>query len=188
MLEQALIAHGAPTLARLKTGNLFNLACPNPERLAEEMLALAPTLRAKGVELTVLRAKDGRYLLYLYRPQALEAALRDSETARFLSEYGYPARCPVQEALRRLRGRLADSEDFPHEIGVFLGYPLTDIRGFICNQGRNCLCCGCWKVYSEPERAMKLFARYQKCTEAYARLFAAGFPLSRLTVRAHPAT
>ena len=70
MLEQALIAHGAPTLARLKTGNLFNLACPNPERLAGEMLALAPTLRAKGVELTVLRAKDGRYLLYLYRPQA----------------------------------------------------------------------------------------------------------------------
>ena len=35
---------------------------------------------------------------------------------------------------------------------------------------------------------MKLFARYQKCTEAYARLFAAGFPLSRLTVRAYPAT
>ena len=74
-----------------------------------------------------------------------------------------------------------------HEIGVFLGYPLTDIRGFICNEGRNCLCCGCWKVYSEPERAMKLFARYRKCTEAYARLFAAGFPLSRLTVQAHPA-
>lgn len=187
MLEQALIAHGAPTLARLKTGNLFNLACPSLESLAEEMLALAPTLGEKGVELTALRVKDGRCLLYLYRPQALEAAMRDPETARFLLEYGYPEGCTAGEAIERLRGRVCASEEFPHEIGVFLGYPLTDIRGFICNGGRNCLCCGCWKVYSEPERAMKRFALYRKCTEAYARLFAAGFPLSRLTVQAHPA-
>ena len=187
MLEQALIAHGAPTLARLKTGNLFNLACPSLEHLAEEMLALAPMLEAKGVKLTALRAKGGRCLMYLYRPQALEAALRDPETARFLREYGYPEGGSAQKAIDRLRGRVCASEDFPHEIGVFLGYPLTDIRGFICNEGRNCLCCGCWKVYSDPERAMKLFARYRKCTEAYARLFAAGFPLSRLTVQAHPA-
>ena len=187
MLEQALIAHGAPTLARLKTGNLFNLACPDPECLAAEMRALAPVLGAKGVELTVLRAGNGRCLMYLYRPQALEKALRDPETARFLREYGYPEGGSVGEALDRLHGRVRASEAFPHEIGVFLGYPLTDIRGFIRHEGRNCLCCGCWKVYSEPERAMKLFARYRKCTEAYVRLFAAGFPLSRLTVQAHPA-
>ena len=187
MLEQALIAHGAPTLARLKTGNLFNLACVNANCLAGEMLRLAPTLREKGVELTLLREKDGRYLLYLYRVQALEAALQAPETRRFLAGYGYPAGCSVGEAIERLRQRIGTSEGFPHEIGVFLGYPLSDIQGFICNEGRNCLCCGCWKVYSEPERALRLFARYRKCTEAHMRLFAAGFPLSRLTVRAHPA-
>lgn len=187
MLERALIAHGAPTLARLKTGNLFNLACPCAEHLAGEIAALAPTLRQKGVELTVLREKDGRFLLYLYRPQALNAALADPETARFLSGYGYPAGCGVEEALSLLRRRIGQSEEFPHEIGVFLGYPLTDIVGFIRHEGRNCLCCGCWKVYSEPERAQMLFARYRKCTEAYTRLFAAGISLSRLTVQAHPA-
>ncbi|MBR1821455.1 MAG: DUF3793 family protein [Clostridia bacterium] len=187
MLEQALITHGAPTLARLKTGNLFNLACPDADCLAEEIVCLTPVLREKGVELTVLREKDGRYLLYLYRVQALEAALSDADTRQFLRAYGYPAGCSASEAVERLRRRLGESDEFPHEIGVFLGYPLSDIRGFICNEGRNCLCCGCWKVYSEPERALKLFARYRKCTEAYVRLFAAGCPLSRLTVQAHPA-
>ena len=42
MLERALIAHGAPTLARLKTGNLFNLACPCAEHLTGEIAALSP--------------------------------------------------------------------------------------------------------------------------------------------------
>ena len=187
MLEQALIAHGAPTLARLKTGNLFNLACPCAELLAREIDGLSPVLRQKGVELAVLREKDGRFLLYLYRPQALEAVLSDPETARFLAGYGYPEGCGTGEAIALLRRRVGQAEEFPHEIGAFLGYPLNDIVGFIRHEGRNCLCCGCWKVYSEPERAQMLFARYRKCTEAYTRLFAAGISLSRLTVQAHPA-
>lgn len=188
MLEQALIAHGAPTLARLKTGNLFNLACPCGEMLEREIEALSPILEQKGVRLTLLREKDGRYLLYLYRPQALEAALSDPQTAAFLAGYGYPAGCGAGKAIALLRRRIGQSEAFPHEIGVFLGYPLTDIVGFIRHEGRDCLCCGSWKVYSEPERAKMLFARYRKCTEAYTRLFAAGISLSRLTVQAHPAT
>ena len=186
MLEHALVAHGAPTLARMKVGNLFNLACESGECLQAEMDKLAPLLREKGVELTVLRQKDGRYLMYLYRVQELANALRQPEIRAFMRAYGY-GESTVEAALDRLRDRLNASEDFPHEIGVFLGYPLCDIQGFICNEGRNCLCCGCWKVYANPESALRLFARYRKCTEAYIRLFAQGFPLSRLTVRARTA-
>ena len=38
---------------------------------------------------------------------------------------------------------------FPHEIGIFLGYPLADVAGFIRNKGRNCKCIGTWKVYGD---------------------------------------
>lgn len=186
MLEQALVAHAAPTLARLKTGSLFNLACPNPQGLGLEIQKLSPLLWEKGVRLTVLRKKDGRYLLYLYREQELADSLNDPEIRAFLGQYGYGDFTPAS-ALARLRLRLRESDDFPHEIGVFLGYPLADIQGFICNEGRNCLCCGVWKVYSDRDGAERTFARYRKCTEAYIRLFAEGCPLSRLTVKARPA-
>lgn len=186
MLEQTLVAHAAPTLARLKTGSLFNLACPNPTGLALEIQAVSPLLREKGVRLTVLRQKEGRYLLYLYREQELESALSDPEVRAFLDKYGYDDFTPAA-ALTRLRMRLRASEGFPHEIGVFLGYPLPDILGFICNEGRNCLCCGVWKVYADRDGAERTFARYRKCTEAYMRLFAEGCPLSRLTVKARGA-
>ena len=89
--------------------------------------------------------------------------------------------------LERLRLRLAQSEEFPHEIGVFLGYPLPDVIAYIRNGGRNCLCCGCWKVYFDEHGARRTFARFRKCREVYARLFAQGCPLSRLTVRTRAA-
>lgn len=186
MLDRALVAHGAPTLARMKLGNLFNVACEDGKALRDEMKALVPVLREKGVSLTLLREKEGRALLYLYRRQDLAAALALPEIRAFMGQYGYDDPRP-EAAIARLRLRIRQSEEFPHEIGVFLGYPLCDIQGFICNEGRNCLCCGCWKVYANPEQAQRLFARYKKCTEAYMRLFAAGYPLSRLTVKARTA-
>ena len=48
---------------------------------------------------------------------------------------------------------------FPHEIGVFLGYPLEDVKGFIENKGKNFLYSGYWKVYSDVERA-KSYCRH----------------------------
>lgn len=51
--------------------------------------------------------------------------------------------------LTQLSRRLCCSADFPHEIGVFLGYPLGDVVGFIENRGKNFTCCGCWKSYGD---------------------------------------
>ena len=74
--------------------------------------------------------------------------------------------------------------EFPHEIGVFLGYPLTDVVGFIENQGRNFTCCGCWKAYGDRDAAERLFAQLNKCTKVYLRLFHSGTPIFRLAVAA----
>ena len=61
-----------------------------------------------------------------------------------------------------MRSRLAQREDFPHEIGLFLGYPLGDVIGFIKNAGQNCKCVGCWKVYCNECEAIKAFAMIEK--------------------------
>ena len=186
MLEQALIIHGAPTLARMKLGSLFNVACADREQLNEDVERLNLLLQAKGVVLTVLKEWNGKALLYLYRENELLHALNTPEIRELLADYGYSA-WTIADALEHLRSRLLSDCCFPHEIGVFLGYPLSDVKEFIRNEGRNCLCCGYWKVYSNPCDAQKLFARYRKCTETYIRLFAEGCPLSKLTVQAKPA-
>lgn len=184
MLDHAIIDHASPTLARLKLGNLFNHAMG--EDFPAEYAALRRQLMDRGVTMTILRVAGGKALIYLYRAEELERTLADAGVQRLLRACGYRV-FDINGALNTLKARLNDLDAFPHEIGVFLGYPLEDVLGFIENGGRNCLSCGCWKVYSNECEALKAFERYEKCKAVYQRLFASGCPLSRLTVAARPA-
>lgn len=186
MLENALIRYCAPTLARLLPGGLFTLKIENLEEMVQRIRAVRAILRPKGVELTLLRVRGERALLYLYRPAELEKVLDGEAAQEMLVSLGYVC-ADVSATLRTLRVRLQSEEGFPHEIGIFLGYPPADVAGFIRNGGRDCLLCGCWKVYVDACKAARTFERLRKCKEVYARLFACGYPLSRLTVSADSA-
>ena len=84
--------------------------------------------------------------------------------------------------MHKKTGRLKNDDEFPHEIGLFLGYPPEDVLGFIKNGAENCKRLGCWKVYGDEENALKTFKKYEKCTEIYSKLWNNGRSLERLTV------
>lgn len=80
--------------------------------------------------------------------------------------------------------RLKDCNYFPHEIGIFLGYPFEDVEGFIKNKGRNCKCCGLWKVYFHEDEKKKQFDKLKKCSKIYLQEFAKGKSIKYMTVSA----
>lgn len=141
MLEQYLINHCAPTLASLKTANLFNCTAENPTALQMAVSRWQALLAPKGVELLLLRESGDRALVYVYRPDRLTRDLQQPGVAAFLAHCGYTGTAPAA-CLDVLRRKLAVSSVFPHEIGLFLGYPLGDVIGFIENHGQNCLAAG----------------------------------------------
>ena len=179
MLEQYLINHCAPTLASLKTANLFNCTAENPTALQMAVSRWQALLAPKGVELLLLRESGDRALVYVYRPDRLARDLQQPGVAAFLAHCGYTGTAPAA-CLDVLRRKLAVSSDFPHEIGLFLSYPAEDVRGFL--EHRPCKCTGCWKVYENEEAARKTFDRYKKCTEIYCKQYAKGTNIERLTV------
>lgn len=181
MVERYLIQHGSPTLAGLKTASMF--CVPLEEDWETETALWNRRLAQKGLSLTVLRRQNGRALLYLYRPSQLARDLEEPGVKAFLADRGYESMQP-DRALSRLRARLGETQGFPHEVGLFLGYPLGDVAGFIQNQGRNCKCSGCWKVYCNELEARKRFARFRKCREVYTRLWSQGRTVWQLTVAA----
>ena len=180
-LEPSLIEHCAPTLASLKIGSLFSFISPCWQSLFAEATALNALMGKKGLYLRIVHADDNRALCYLYREDALSKALCERDAADFLHGLGYES-LRLPDALDTLCTRMACSGDFPHEVGVFLGYPLSDVLAFIEHKGRNCSCCGCWKAYGDACAARKLFEKYDKCTRVYRRLYQAGRTLSQLTV------
>ena len=87
-----------------------------------------------------------------------------------------------EHCVAKLVDRLKESPEFPHEIGLFLGYPPEDVKGFIENRALHSKCTGCWKVYGDQEEAERIFARYKNCTDCYLRNWQRGTSLEKLTV------
>ena len=167
-IEKCIIEHCSPTLAGLKPAGLFSCCGLFEEDMLRQVKELNMKLNPKDIVVSVMTRKDGRALIYVYRKSRLKKELQNKETSEFLAKYGY-SHLSVEKAVARLKNRLAQSEGFPHEIGVFLGYPLGDVVGFIENGGRNCKCVGCWKVYCDECEAVRLFEKYRKCTKNYMK-------------------
>lgn len=181
MLERWIARHAAPTLAGLKTANLVAVPYTSYAQLQCQLLAWHQTLCVKGVAVWLLGVQSGRALVYVCRPHRLAQDLSAEDSRRILRNCGY-LDDGVQNCLLRLKRRLADSSSFPHEIGLFLGYPPRDVQGFLLHTGHHCKCSGLWRVYGDEQTALMLFAKYKKCTEVYARCHARGTPLWQLTV------
>ena len=181
MSDETLIRYCAPTLAAIKTGSLFNCPFSSREEMTASLRAVNNCLLRKGVCALPLRYKNGKALVYLYRPLMLEQDLRDPVAVDILREAGYPG-CNPGACIGWLIRRLKKYDTFPHEIGLFLGYPAVDVRGFI-RQG-DCKCTGLWKVYESDEvQAQRIFARCRHCTKAYLQRSQEGWSLSRLTIQ-----
>ena len=179
MSEELLIRHCAPTLAGLKTGNMFSCTCDDMEALRDNVRKLNRTLVKKGLRMVLLRNTDARALLYVFRPAHLKRDLQHRTARKLLCERGYSCETPEQCVAHLIR-RLRLSSEFPHEIGLFLGYPPEDIYGFI--EHRDCKCCGYWKVYDDEAFAQKQFAKFDKCAKVYQHKWIDGLTLERLTV------
>lgn len=182
-MEEYLIEHCAPTLASIKTASLFTMGFSNEKDFAAEIEYWNTSLAEKGIVLLTLRKREQRALIYVCRKSHLRKDLSYPGVARFLDGYGYGS-TEVDQAIETLKGRMKRSEEFPHEIGIFLGYPLGDVIGFIQNAGQNYKCAGCWKVYCNECEAIRRFALYKKCKEIYRRLWKQGKSVQRLTVAA----
>ena len=179
--ERILIEQCAPTLAGMKTGSLFNYQIRSDENFQDYIICWNKKLAQKGIGITVLRQCAYRALIYVYREKKLAADLRDLKTIVFLKRLGYDTRC-LGGSIQFLKERIKVCTEFPHEIGIFLGYPLQDVIGFIQNNGRKFCCCGCWKVYSDIRTAQKRFEKFKKCKTVYLDMFNRGKSLMQLTV------
>lgn len=187
--ETVMLEQCSPVLAGLKAAGLFRYETSDRTDLCSRVANWNAQLNCKGIKVRVLKActRTHQYLVYVYREARLHQVLAQPQVCSFLKDEGYslPDGTPCVDALLgQLSQRLCCAGEFPHEIGIFLGYPLGDVVGFIQNRGRNFTCCGCWKAYGDPDSAQALFARLNKCTAVYLRLFNSGTPIFRLAVAA----
>ncbi|MBO6163972.1 MAG: DUF3793 family protein [Lachnospiraceae bacterium] len=185
-VEWQLSMQCAPLITGCKLSNLLML--PVHCREAVEKL-----LQGSDIAWFVLRETGHKITMLLYHRENLEAYLRREDVAAILREEGYPAKpqnaekneaAGMEEILGFMRRRYEDSRDgkgaFPHEMGLFLGYPVDDVRGFMQKQGREFLYSGYWKVYDRVEEKKKIFESYETAQDTIIRLVHEGISLREI--------
>ena len=181
MSEEMVVRQAAPTLAGIKTGSLFPCPCAEKDVLLGEIRAFNRHYLSRGLCLLPLRFTEGKAILYLYRPAALQRDLRAQTAKALLADAGYPCGS-CGGCVARLVRRMREGAEFPHEVGLFLSYPPEDVRGFIEKGASGCKCSGCWKVYGNTQQAMTTFGRYRKCAALYLEQWKKGKSVEQLTV------
>ena len=193
MFEQELIEHCSPTLASIKAASLFTYTYKSLKELHVRVTYWNSKMKRKGITFDILSENVGvnKALIYVYRRADLEKILNRDEIRSFLLNHGYliddneiVGGVNCENIILQLKKKFEKLNQFPHEIGIFLGYPIGDVKGFIDNHGCNCKCTGYWKVYCNEEEATKTFRKYKKCRDIYMNLWISGRSVMQLTVAA----
>lgn len=158
-IEMMLGIHCGATFALLKPASMFCADCGECRKLKR----YEKSFGKKDFCFEVLRKDGDKNLIYVYHRKMLSDVLFEKSNRSFLEAEGYEYD-DVGCALDNLKNRLLKGGEFPHEVGIFLGYPLEDVEGFKKSPSDGVLMSGYWKVYRDCERKKQIFERYKKCT------------------------
>ena len=169
-IETHLVVQCAPMISGIKISNLFNVE----KRLADQMRQV---LEQSGISYYLLLDGEDKVTFLVYREDELKAYLMQDCVCRSMRKFGY-RNLELAEVLDRFRKRYAEcmgqKAEFPHEMGLLLGYPVEDVEGFVLNKGQNYLYCGYWKVYGHVEEKKALFEKYEEARKTLVQFLAKG--------------
>lgn len=173
-IETQLALQCAPLITGLKISNLL-IVSKSDERLVRAIL------KRTGISFYRLLTAGEKMMFLLFRRNQLEAYLKKPEVKQvFLSEkyQDFALGNILRSFQKRYEDYMNGGKQFPHEMGLLLGYPVEDVTGFIENDGENFLYSGYWKVYENMPEKVKLFDRFEHAKETLIQLLSNGLSIS----------
>ncbi len=166
----------APLLVGLKPSNLLPVRNGQTGNVQEYF-------KGTAISCYPMYRGEAKTMWFLYRREMLCHYLADLQARKLLGQCGY-ADFSLEKLFAGLSARygayMKERIGFPHEIGLLLGYPPEDVRGFLENNGENFLCIGYWKVYARAEDKLRLFHMFDRAKELLLRLAANGVQMREI--------
>lgn len=175
-LNEQIAAQCAPLLAGLKPSNLLII----PEGMES---VLMHSLRGTRIAMYLLSEYDGKQVFLLYKVNELIVYLTEQTVQRLLLDLGYEGGelySLLQRVSKKYTAHKQEKEAFPHELGLLLGYPAVDVKGFMEQGGKNFLYSGYWKVYGNVRETMLLFKEFGRAKEYVVRLVKQGYSIAEI--------
>lgn len=163
----------APVISGIKISNLLTIP-------VKSLRELSVVLKKTELSFRILYPGRERLVILIFREAKLREYLSREEVMAFIYKCGYETSdiskiFPV--FVKRYMRYMELKQNFPHELGLFLGYPIEDVEGFIKENGKNYLYSGYWKVYKDTELKIRLFKDYERVQTEIVRLLYEGLDI-----------
>ena len=167
----------AATIAGRKPATLMNISNDIGGLLDTWDRYRADIFIGSEIDYYELKRTDKNAIVLFFNHNRLNELLKNKSVKKFLFECGYESDS-IDCVLSMLRQRYATGR-CPPEIGIFLGIPLKDVKGFMgLNSLRNTKC-GMWRVYGNPALSEKRMDEYRRARDMITRrLFSGEDPVS----------
>ena len=162
--DEMIIHCSAPALCGIKPANLFSMDAASFFEGRKRLLKWQSDFCKSKRYFVPLKKGDSRFLFFVYDKSLLEEVLQNEANVRYLKRKGYSFSKGLNGILCKLLHRLMYQNDFPHEVGLFLGYPLEDVLGFEKDRSAYKYS-GFWKVYGNKDEAEQKMKLYKSCSE-----------------------
>ena len=107
----------------------------------------------------LINLSDDSIRVLFINKEALDNVLINKKCLSFLRFLGYPKEYKIDMYIQKLIEKLK-SKDFPHEIGIFLGYPLKDVVGFMGYGKYKLSKINYWNIYGDTEISDKVYNKF----------------------------
>ncbi|MBM7616010.1 DUF3793 family protein [Alkaliphilus hydrothermalis] len=107
--------------------------------------------------------------MFFYNPNTLDETLKEARNLKFLKGIGYPEEYSLEVYLAQLINKINEG-NIPDEIGVFLGYPLKDVLGFIGHPSLRLTKVEGWRVYGDTRLSDEKRNAFKMAREAMKRM------------------
>jgi len=180
-LNEQIAVQCAPMLAGLKPSNLLIIPEGNTE-------ALRNVLKHTGFTPYLLTEYDGKQVYLLYKTNELMVYLTEQPVQELLQNLGYEGGellFLLRKVSQKYTAHKRERAEFPHELGLLLGYPAIDVKGFMEYRGKNFLYSGYWKVYGNVQETVSLFREFGRAKEFIVQLISEGYSIADITAMYH---
>lgn len=153
------------TLKGVKPAEILNL--PYSAKKAEQGWGKWCERHLAGLRIVEIKTGINRKLVFFYHEKALKQTLARDVVLSFLRELNYPREFTTRKYVSHLCTKIQESAEFPHEVGIFLGYPLKDVLGYMGFVSLPCAGVKGWRYYGCYQSSRMVYDIYSAARDSF---------------------
>lgn len=177
-LFSVIVCSAAPTIKKHKASSLITFGKNNRNLNSIWERYKSEVKERLDIDYFELKKNAESTVVLFFNKEKLEISVRKNKNMEFLKRFGYNENMSIQQCFSLLGRRFEHM--CPHEIGIFLGYPVEDVAAFIDCPNAECKMVGYWKVYHDIEKAKAVFNKYDEIKYNIMRLIMEGIKPTEL--------